>query len=120
MKSLAILQENCIVNRDIKPENIILVEDIKNPGQFLYKISDFGVGYEMKMGEDFISTETLVGFTKDFAAPELTTLLEKKYNPYVADVYSLGVVILKMINCKLGKNEINKGLLTMKESFMGY
>ena len=38
------LQKNGIANRDIKPKNIILVEDQKQKERFYYKISDFGIG----------------------------------------------------------------------------
>ena len=42
------------------------------------------------------------------------------YNPFLADVYSLGLLCLRMINVKWGKNDLRKGLLSTKDNFIGY
>jgi len=40
IKGFALLQSNGIAQRDIKPQNIILVEDKNNQKEFLFKVSD--------------------------------------------------------------------------------
>ena len=46
-EGFAILEENGITNRDVKAENIILVEDPSDEERFFYKISDFGIGCKL-------------------------------------------------------------------------
>ena len=43
VEGFAKLEENGIANRDVKPANIILVEDANIEGKFYFKISDFGI-----------------------------------------------------------------------------
>ena len=113
VESFAILQENGISNRDIKPQNIILVEEQRNDDiHYIYKAADFGIGLEMSSGVEEASFETLIGCTEDFAAPEIISHpLFGFYNPYVADVYSLGIVVLKMIYPSFEKIYLAKGIL---------
>ena len=120
-----ILEENRVANRDVKPGNIILVEKPDEQQGFYYKISDFGIGCQLKDGDFMISGKGIVGWTKQFAAPEVLHLLSEKsfseeYNPFLADVYSLGIVTLKMIDRSWGKKEIKNGLLSNKNKFSGF
>jgi len=102
IKCLALLQKNGIANRDIKPQNIILVEDENYEGQFFYKVSDFGISYHLSENCDLISCFEINGFSKAYTAPEVIEMSNhpkyaQYYNPYIADVYSLGILSLKMI-----------------------
>jgi len=45
---------------------------------------------------------------------------EEEYNPFLADVYALGVLAIKMINRSWGKKELNQGLLLDIEKFKEY
>ena len=45
---------------------------------------------------------------------------EAEYNTFLIDVYSLGVLALKMINRSWEKKELNQGLLLEKEKFKKY
>jgi len=111
--SFAILQEKGIANRDIKPDNIILVEEQRNDEiNYIYKAADFGIGLEMGSGVEEVSFDTIIGLTKDFAAPEIIDHpVFGSYNPFVADVFSLGLVVLKMINPSFKKSDLDQGIL---------
>lgn len=51
VEGFVLLEENGIANRDVKPQNIILVENKnKDETSFLYRISDFGVGCSFASG----------------------------------------------------------------------
>ena len=121
---LAILQDNGIANRDIKTSNIILIEDSENQGNYIYKLSDFGSGCQLDKDCQFLDISYLPLISQDFSAPELSTLTDieaKHYNPFVADVYSLGIVILKMIDYFLGKKDVDGGsLFSDTKTFEGY
>ena len=98
-------QEKGICHRDIKTDNFII--KIEPSGKVLYKISDFGAGCQVKdsaNGNTMIEGKTLKGVSKVYAAPEVQDLFNNYsanlmilYDPFKADVYSLGVVILQML-----------------------
>lgn len=116
----AFLQEMGVANRDIKPQNIILVENKKQEGKFLYKISDFGIGCIIPKKMNEISIETINGHTKTFTAPEIFDFKSKAekmgnfnkclYDPFKADVFSLGVLAIKMIDYTKKRSDIDKGI----------
>ena len=124
VKGFAKLEENGIANRDVKPDNIILVEKPNEERGYFYKISDFGIGCKLTRGISMVPTSSLCGLTKEYAAPEVQIFLKKSlnedYNPFLADVYSLGLLALKMINKSWGKANLKEGLLSAKEKFLGY
>ena len=129
VKAFAVLQSNGIANRDLKAENIILVENDEHEGQLLYKISDFGISCVLPLNNELISCKTIIGISKKYIAPEIIEFFkflfvdskyEMNYNPYKSDVYSLGIIVLKMMNYSYGIKKINDGLLKNKEIFIGY
>ncbi|RWS00529.1 serine/threonine protein kinase-like protein 5 [Dinothrombium tinctorium] len=82
-----------IAHRDIKVENILL--DQKNN----CKLTDFGFArecYDPKTGMLKLS-ETFCG-TEPYYAPEI--IEREPYNPFLADVWALGVVLFAMLNNK--------------------
>ena len=121
-EGFAKLEENGIANRDVKSKNIILVEDPTaedDEGKFLYKISDFGIGCHLSTNTFLIPSSSIMGLTKKFAAPEVVELYEqnsttKEYNPFIADVYSLGLLSLQMINRSWGKKEFKNEQLAQE------
>ena len=87
--SFALLQKNNITHRDIKPQNILIVNDV-------YKICDFG---EAKIiTTDGVIQQSIRG-TELYMSPILFKALnarQKKvvHNTYKSDVFSLGMCIL--------------------------
>ena len=98
---LEAVHANGIVHRDLKPGNIMLSAD--QTGRELAKIVDFGIS---KLAADFVSTSPpglegqavtqvgLVAGTPDYMSPEHLTGHEP--TP-LSDVYSLGVVLFRML-----------------------
>ena len=106
------LQEMGIANRDVKPANIILSEDDKDEDHYDYKISDFGIGCIITSPDLMISCREITGYTTKYVAPEVKDLFlkskndnnfDEKYNPFLSDVYSLGLTVLKMIDFSFNK-----------------
>lgn len=88
--TLALLQKNRITHRDIKPQNILIVN-----GQ--YKLCDFGEIRIMKR-EEGIVVQRIRG-SELYMSPILffglrNGLIQVKHNTYKSDVYSLGMCLL--------------------------
>ncbi len=100
-----ILQQNGISNRDVKPDNFIILKD--NDGLYSFKVSDFGTGHVdiNNSKENQIEISELTGMSGEFASPEVLQIFEDNYpydtyDPYLADVYSLGKT-LEMIMMRI-------------------
>ena len=110
VKQLSILEENGISNHDIKPSNIVLVEEqSSNNGEddgYSYHITDFGIACEVPLGEKLMCGKEMKGLSKKYAAPEILKIYKEnknynnfiQYDPFEGDVYSLGIVLLQMID----------------------
>mmetsp|Transcript_15948 Transcript_15948/g.18328 ORF Transcript_15948/g.18328 Transcript_15948/m.18328 type:complete len:325 (-) Transcript_15948:231-1205(-) len=79
------LHSNQIAHRDIKLDNIFLDE------QYCLKLGDFGASQVFPQGEMINLT---VG-TERYFAPEI--LLETEYDPFIADVFAMGVSIFELV-----------------------
>ena len=86
IETIKYIHSKNIVHRDIKPDNILL--NLNNN----IKLCDFGVSKEIKKG---ILISDSCG-TPAFIAPEI--LLSKPYDPYIADIWSCGVVLYIMVS----------------------
>lgn len=88
LKGIQICHNNGICHRDLKMQNI-LVDEKCNP-----KICDFGFATLNSQ-----SLNERLG-TPNYAAPEI--LSGKPYDGFKADIFSLGVVLLTLVTCKIG------------------
>ena len=93
-----------IAHRDLKPLNIFLDKD------WNVKLGDFGLSKKFSENEK----DNEIAYTENFACYEI--LLEKKHDPFKADLYSLGVTLfvlytgknLLKVNTKMEKEEIKE------------
>ncbi|OMJ72749.1 hypothetical protein SteCoe_28729 [Stentor coeruleus] len=94
LQSFALMEELKIFHRDIKPDNILVTDEM--PWEM--KIIDFGVSRYDKNKDDTYETESIG--TPPYMAPEVFKNLSLgKKIPYCiskADVYSLGITLLQM------------------------
>ena len=104
--TFSVLQEKGISHRDVKPQNILYIEEDKNKS--VYKITDFGEAklklvkknkYLDMSFEKNTNKQTLRG-TELYMSPLLfnalrnTGEIDVQYNPYKSDVFSLGLCML--------------------------
>ena len=118
---MVILQEHGICNRDIRPDNFMIVEGRKN--ELSVKLSDFGASCIVKGGvKNFIYIKELIEFTPFYAAPEVIEITDKTfdkiyYNPFQADIFSLGKSLPFMLKDGENSKEIEEiiALMLIKE-----
>jgi serine/threonine protein kinase len=90
LEAIAEAHRNGIVHRDIKPDNVLLRMDRKEPQP---KVVDFGVAKILE-GTVYTVTGAMLG-TCRYMAPEQVE--KPDLLSYPADVYSLGVTLFEMI-----------------------
>ena len=88
-----------IAHLDIKPQNILISKYNK------IKLSDFGLSF--KCNQDELLNHFVGSFI--YEAPEI--ILKKNYNPFKADIWSLGVTFFYMLFKKLPWQNENKDLI---------
>ncbi len=89
--ALQFAHERRIVHRDVKPENILVDEDLR------VRIADFGLSKLLGEGGDKVvltRTEQIFG-TPQYMAPEQMKMTAEV--DHRADIYSLGVVLYEML-----------------------
>ena len=83
---------NNFIHRDIKPQNILICNEIA-------KLSDFGMAKDLKNISDISSLNSING-TINYIAPELLNPESKKYD-FFTDIYSLGITIFHVLSGRL-------------------
>lgn len=85
-------EEMYTAHRDIKIENILFNDD------WVVKLADFGFATEaIDLNGNIILSETFCG-TLPYYCPQI--LEHREYNPFLADVWALGVTLFAMIHNK--------------------
>lgn len=101
-----------ISNRDVNPLNIDLVEGVGEG--VLYKIADFSVAGVVDAGDKRIPLKSVAVIRRELSAPEVLEFFceEKKedlgYDPFKADVFSLGVIALKMMDMGVMRKDFDE------------
>lgn len=90
LKALQHAHDKGIVHRDVKPQNIMLLED------GTIKVADFGIA-RFSHGETRTMTEKAIG-SVHYISPEQA---KGEFTDEKADIYSVGVVIYEMLTGKL-------------------
>ena len=90
LETIKMLEENKVVHRDIKPDNIIRLGDGN------YKLIEFGIARDLQ-DVSLTATSDCSPFTPGYAAPELFRANAKSRIDSRADLYSAGVVAYVMI-----------------------
>ncbi|KAL8312922.1 hypothetical protein RB593_007247 [Gaeumannomyces tritici] len=87
----------CIMHRDIKPDNILILHRRKD--ELFIKLADFGLSNEGAERGSVLGTDR-------YLAPEVHEVRNFKKKRYTAlvDIWSLGVVLVELL-CKLPKQE---------------
>lgn len=104
-KALQYIHQMGFAHRDIKCENVLLVDSNKT----IAKLTDFGAAtacYEPRTGRRRLCVDSIG--TAGYAAPEI--LLGQPYDAMKSDVFALGVVLYRMVNYHLpfSNNEIKQ------------
>ena len=93
LKGVQSIHNAGICHRDLKMQNI-LVDDKFNP-----KLCDFGFGAKISGEDGSGQLKDYLG-TQNYAAPQI--FLHKPYDGVKVDIFSLGVVLLNLVTCKIG------------------
>ena len=101
-----------IIHRDVKPSNILVVDDADAPNGVRVKLTDFGIG--QVVAKEYFGDLTATGFTETFTASEISSrtgsrlymapeLLVGAAASVQSDIYSLGVVFYQLMCGDVGR-----------------
>ena len=96
LEGLKIMHENQFTHRDLKPQNIFVVEE---KPFFWVKIGDFGISKRTTHDQTFLRTE--IG-TLDYLAPEVLGYVEEERPRYTnaVDLWALGCVVHRLLTLR--------------------
>jgi serine/threonine-protein kinase len=107
-KALSKAHQSGILHRDIKPDNIFLLED---DGEAFVKVLDFGVAKLLEASHAMTATGSTVG-TPFYMSPE--QLLSAKHVDFQCDLWSLAVVAYRAATGQLPFHGDTLGALAIK------
>jgi serine/threonine protein kinase len=87
-RALNFLQQNKILHRDLKPDNLLVVSKSTDPLSITVKLADFGTS--RAVSEKLANKYTMGIGTPIYMAPEI---LAKKQYDLKADIYSFGMIL---------------------------
>ncbi|MBD1938345.1 ATP-binding sensor histidine kinase [Microcoleus sp. FACHB-68] len=93
--ALAVLHQNQIIHKDIKPHNIII-----NPETKKVKLTDFSISSRLSRETQNLSNPNLIEGTLAYMSPEQTGRMNRSID-YRTDFYSLGVTFYEMLTGSL-------------------
>ncbi|MEG4808951.1 AAA family ATPase [Microcoleus sp. F8-D3] len=93
-ETLAQLQENKIIHKDIKPQNIIINSETDR-----IKLIDFSIATHLERENQTLSSPHLLEGTLAYMSPEQTGRMNRSID-YRTDFYSLGVTFYEMVTGK--------------------
>ena len=104
-QALQVVHDGEVVHRDLKPDNILLVE--VRPGHYHVKLLDFGIAKYLDEEGPALTQAGMVFGTPEYMAPE-----QAKGEPVDprADIYALGVILFELLTGQVpfsGKNRMN-------------
>jgi serine/threonine protein kinase len=82
-----------VVNRDIKPENILLTAASDRPNEIIVKVCDFGLS--TPINESIFDTH--IAGSLEYCSPEELCSKFQQYPSTKSDIWSLGVVLYAMV-----------------------
>ncbi len=91
-KALKYAHDKTVIHRDIKPENVLISKD----GEV--KLTDFGIATSKDTEDDGLTSVGMTLGTPAYMSPE--QILNTKSVDKRADIYSMGVVLYKMVTGK--------------------
>lgn len=109
LRGLSFLHQRGIIHRDLKPGNILVARE---HGVYLPKLADFGLGKDGADIERSSLSNSAIGLTIAYAAPE--QLLGEPIRPNI-DLWAFGVLLYKIETGKLPFDS-DKGETTAREA----
>lgn len=112
VKGIKYLHEIGIAHRDLKCENVLISKNMN------VKIADFGFARDCQdeKGNQVLS-KTFCG-SAAYAAPEVVS--GKPYNPKMADIWSLGIILFIMLNASMPFDDSNLHKLLRDQNASNY
>lgn len=104
INGLAFLHQNHIVHRDLKSSNILIS---KRDHEYVPKITDFGLSKNVGNIDKTFKTNSFVGGSVKYSAPE--QLLNSKTKGNV-DIWSLGIILFEIFTGKVPFNVNQEGI----------
>lgn len=102
-KALAVTHAEDIIHRDIKPPNVFLCPDSKDPEKLFVKLLDFGVVKVLSEAGESTLQGQLIG-TPNYMSPEQLT--PRMGIDHRADIFAVGAIIYR---CATGRVAFGKG-----------